>query len=162
MSEIDPEDLGKALERAMRLLAVRARSRRELSDRLARMGYSHDTIDLVEQRMVDLGLIDDAEFALERVRHLLSKGVSSRSARFDLQKCGLPADAIEVAIAEFESGDTEQDRARALALQRASSCKNMPTDRAFQRVSRYLYSKGYGSEVAAEACRSVFGPLGND
>lgn len=162
MVEFDSEDAGTALERALRLLAVRARSRRELSDRLGRLGYSHNTIDFVELRLVDLGLIDDTEFALERVRHLLSKGVSSRSARFDLQKCGLPPDAIEVAIAEFEAGDSEQERALALAVQRACSCKNLPTDRAFQRVARYLYSKGYGPEVAAEACRAVFGPLEND
>lgn len=146
----------------MKLLAVRARSRRELSDRLGRMGYSHDTIDFVELRLVDLGLIDDTEFALERVRHLLNKGVSSQFARFDLQKCALPTEAIEGAVAQFEAGDSEQERALALAAQRACSCKNLSTDRAFQRVARFLYSRGYGSEVTAEACRAVFGPLEND
>lgn len=159
---VDAEDSGKALERAMRLLAVRARSRRELVDRLKRMGYSHGTIGSVERRLTDLGLIDDTEFALERVRHLLAKGISTRSARFDLQKCGLPEDAIAVALLEFESGETEQERALAVAQQRASSCRNLPSDQAFQRVARYLYSKGYGSDVAAEACSSVFGPLEND
>lgn len=150
------QDQDKALDRAMKLLSVRARSRRELSDRILRWGYSHSTAEYVECRLTELGLVDDSEFALERVAHLLSGNGSFGLARRDLQRSGISEEAIDCALAEFEQGESEQERAVAIAYKRAASCRHLPDNKAFQRVARYLCSQGYGPDVAFEACRSVF------
>lgn len=159
----DPGDRAGAMERAARLLAVRARSRRELCDRLLGAGYSPSAVEAVERRLTELGLIDDTEFALQRVRHLFSRGTPAGAARADLRGRGVPDEVIESALAELEpqQGD-EHLQALALAQKRAASCSDLPAGKAFARVARYLCSRGYGPEVAAGACRSVFGQPGGD
>ncbi|MGQ0678725.1 MAG: regulatory protein RecX [Actinomycetota bacterium] len=151
------EDVDRAMERAMKMLTFRARSRREVSDRLLSLGFNHGTVGVVDLRLVELGWVNDVEYALERVRHLLAKGTASRAARIDLERLGLDQEAVRQALLELEAGGSESDRAKALAQNRAAGCAGLPADRAFQRVARYLCSKGYAPEVAAQACRSVFG-----
>jgi regulatory protein len=150
------DDFQPALERAMKLLAVRARSRRELSERLLSLGFGPVAVEKVDFRLAELGLVDDVEYALERVRHLLSRGRSVGAMKQDLASRGVAEEVIDSSFGSFHSEGADRDRAVALAQRRAAACGNLPADKAFARVARYLCSKGYGPEVAEDACRQVF------
>lgn len=150
------------MERAMKLLAVRARSRRELSDRLVSMGFAPVAVAKVDVRLAELGLVDDVEFALERVRHLLSRGRSAGAMRLDLASRGVAEEVIDSSIDVLARDGSDRERAVALAQRRAETCAHLPTDKAFGRVARYLCSQGYGPEVAEEACRVVFDRVAGD
>lgn len=140
----------------MKLLAVRARSRRELSDRLLSMGFAPVAVEKVDVRLVELGLVDDVEFALERVRHLLSRGRSASAMKRDLASRGVAEEVIDSSIDVLEDAGGDRERAVALARRRAETCGHMPAEKAFGRVARYLCSQGYEAEVAEEVCREVF------
>jgi regulatory protein len=150
------EEYDEALERAMKLLAVRARSRRELSDRLLGLGFGPVAVEKVDVRLAELGLVDDVEYALERVRHLLSRGRSAGAMRQDLASRGVAEEVIDSSLGSVRSEGADRERAVALAQRRAVACRDLPADKAFARVARYLCSKGYGPELAQDACREVF------
>ena len=62
-----PADPAKREEQAralcLRLLTVRARTRSELQEQLTKRGYPGDVSTAVLNRLGEVGLVDDAEFA---------------------------------------------------------------------------------------------------
>ena len=103
-----------AWDAALRLLGVRARSRAEIAERLARRDFDQPTIDDVLARLEESGLIDDDEFAREwagsRSRY---SGRGRLALRRELRTKGVAAHTIEAALAEIEPDD---ERAQAAEL----------------------------------------------
>src|SRR5260370_9746302 len=69
-----------ALQVALRLLAVRARSRRELQLALTRKGFSAREQELAFVGLERFGYLDDARFARQRALILLERGGLARKA----------------------------------------------------------------------------------
>lgn len=156
---VQPDDVEAAMKRAMRLLAVRARSCHEMRDRLLRAGFDEATAQAVEMRLVDVGLLDDAEFAAQVARRGAETGKSSRLTRRDLQRFGIGAELADDTFAEVDEDMADEERALQLAERKAASCRNLPADKAVARVVRHLLAKGYGPQLAWEVTRKVFDSL---
>src|SRR6187397_1885670 len=67
-------EVAATYDRALNLLAFRARSSRELSRRLKEKGASAECIEQVITKLRDAGLVDDAEFARQVARSKVSGG----------------------------------------------------------------------------------------
>jgi hypothetical protein len=67
-------------ERALGLLAVRQRSRRELERRLVQAGFEPDAVEVELARLDQVGLIDDAAFAAAVVESRMGARGESRRA----------------------------------------------------------------------------------
>lgn len=148
----------RALSRAMKLLAVRGRSRHEVTKRLIGAGFTPAVVDAVELRLVELGLLDDSAFAQECARQALAAGKSRDWIRADLAQRGLSSSVIEETISVVGAeNDDDQERAFALARKRALSFGDLPPAKAYQRITRYLCQKGYGPELAGDVARRVIG-----
>lgn len=158
-SEVQPDGVEDAMKRAMRLLAVRSRSCHEIRDRLTRAGYYEATVDAVELRLLDVGLLDDAAFAAQVVRRGVETGRSAWLTRQDLRKWGVAGEIADESLVEVEVPGADEARALRLAERKAASCRNVPIDKAVPRVVRHLCSKGYGPQVAWEVTRRVFREL---
>src|SRR5215210_2355285 len=52
-----------AMDRALNFLGYRARSEKEVRDRLGRYGYGEETVEGVIGRLKELGYLDDEDFA---------------------------------------------------------------------------------------------------
>jgi regulatory protein len=92
-------------------------------------------------RFIDLGLLDDARYARERVRILLARGTSSAMIRNRLRAKSVPAELIDAALAAAEGG---RDRELLAALRYARRRRLGPyrlKDRA-ERRDRDLASLG--------------------
>src|SRR5437870_3520931 len=63
---------GTAKDRALRLLGVRDRSRRELERRLLQAGFDREDIDQALDTLTAAGLIDDERFAAAVVEHAMT------------------------------------------------------------------------------------------
>ncbi|HEX2053930.1 MAG TPA: regulatory protein RecX [Actinomycetota bacterium] len=144
------------MKRALRLLAVRARSCKEMRDRLAGAGFEPATVDAVEARLLSAGLLDDSAFAAQVVRRGAETGRSARLTRQDLQRFGVTGDVADTSLTELDLAGSDEERALVLAERKAASCRNVATDRAVARVVRHLCSKGYGPQLAWEVTRKVF------
>jgi regulatory protein len=149
-----------AKDRALRLLAVRWRSREELRRRLAGAGFEETEVDRALRELEGAGLIDDVRFAGEVVRsHAGGRLAGDRAIRTALRRHGVAAEVAESALA---GAGAELDRAIALADRRAARLAHLGVEAAHRRLFGLLVRRGYGSEVAASACRQalthVFGP----
>ncbi len=143
----------------MRLLAVRARSCHQIKSRLIRAGFDEPTAEAVEFRLLNVGLLDDAAFAAQVVRRGVETGASSRLTRRDLMNSGIEPEIVDEGLREVDEPEAEEERALRLAERKAAACRNLPTQKAIPRVVRHLCSKGYGSNLAWEVTRRVFGEV---
>src|SRR5262245_13478485 len=143
-------------ERALRLLAVRPRSRRELEIRLLRAGFERDEVDEELTRLEAVGLVDDEAFARELADHHVRARRSGRRAVVGaLAAKGVSRSVIEEAVAGL--GEDEAERALAVAGERAPRLTGLPPEKAFARLSSLLMRRGYDPTTAREAARSALG-----
>ena len=166
----------KLMERAVGLLAQRPMSRRELLDRLCapprqkREKYPYDKLDDgpdpellqaqrealreraegVADRLEDLGLLNDGEYARTVVRHYAAKGYGPRKIRDELYRRGVPREYWEDAMEE-----REPDGDQVLALVRRKLRDAEPTRENLKKVSDYLARRGYGWEEISSALDRV-------
>lgn len=142
--------------RALGLLAVRARSRRELERRLLLAGFEATEVDEVLERLERVGLIDDDAFAAQVVEHAFGvKRSGRRAVASTLAAAGVPRDVIENAL--LRAGEEEGERADSLAASRAARLGSLEPARAFSRLTSLLVRRGYSPEMARGAARKALG-----
>ncbi len=137
-------------DRALLLLAVRSRSRRELERRLLSAGF--DRIDVEEElsRLGSVGLVDDAQFAQEFAEHEVGRRLSGRRAvAASLAAKGVDRATAQQALDEI-AGD-EEARAAELARTRATRLSGLAPDVAHRRLVSFLARRGYDLTVARRA-----------
>lgn len=166
------ESRSKLMERAVGLLSLRPMSRRELLDKLCapprqkKEKYPYDKLDDVPDpdvlqaqkealreraegvadRLTELGLLNDEEYARTVVRHYAAKGYGPRKIRDELYRRGVPRSFWEDAMEEREPDDSQIDK---LARQKLRGAE--PTRENLKKVSDYLARRGYGWEEISAA-----------
>lgn len=149
-----PKNPKSCHDRALGLLAVRPRSRRELERRLLQARFEPAEVEDVLGRLERVGLIDDAAFARQYAEHRFGvRREGSRAVANGLRAAGI-APALAAATAEDAPDDDEQ-RAADLARSRASRLVGVSPEKAFSRLSSLLMRRGYGPEVARTAARKA-------
>lgn len=147
-----PKNPKSCHERALGLLAVRARSRRELEQRLRRAGFEADEVDEELDRLEGVGLIDDESFARQLVQHEFGSRKSGRRVvRSALARKGVPGDVAD-AVLDESAGDDEE-RALALATARAGRLRSVDPAVAFSRLSSLLIRRGHDPATARRVAR---------
>ncbi|MFG1794650.1 recombination regulator RecX [Nocardia sp. NPDC049149] len=145
----------QAKEACLRLLAVRARSRAELAQRLAAKGYTSDVTDRALDRLTEVGLIDDAAFAEQWVhsRHTFS-GKGKQALAQELRRKGVdPADAAPAL--EAISSDDEESRARELVRRKLRTIPaSLDRDKTIRRLVGMLARRGYSQSTAYAVVKS--------
>src|SRR5215208_1635748 len=98
-----------AMSRALHFLGYRARSHREVRDRLRRYGYGEETVGTVIRRLEELGYLDDEEFARMVAREKARK-YGPRRVSVELRRSGVDAEVAHEAVEEeFASGGGGQE-----------------------------------------------------
>ncbi|MBI3648536.1 MAG: regulatory protein RecX [Actinobacteria bacterium] len=148
----EPKNPRSCHERALGLLAVRPRSRRELESRLLRAGFEPEEVQDVLGRLERVGLVDDEDFARQVAEHAFGVRREGRRAVASRLAARGISGATAAAILADEPGD-EEDRALDLARSRAGRMSGVDDAKAFARLSSLLQRRGYGPEVARRAAR---------
>ena len=116
--EIDDERLHQLLqdsaahrahEKALYLLEHRAHSKKELADKIARAEFDREAARAAADRMEELGLIDDEQYAYRLAQELFTrKKFGVRRVRQELQQKGIADEIIAVVLEELspEEGET--------------------------------------------------------
>jgi regulatory protein len=145
------EERHRAKLKAMRLLAVRSRSRKELTDRLHQAKFSSAAVDWALQEMERLQLINDAEFARAFSQNrMVSKPVGKMLLQRELSMRGLSETEIQIGVQQAYDGQSEGEIARALAVKRKNNCRNLDEQKAKKRVADFLMRRGFPWQVVAE------------
>ena len=139
-----------AMSRALNVLGYRARSARELRERLLRAGYVGETVNEVISRLEELGYLNDEEFARELVRSEARK-YGPRRIYGDLRRAGIEEEAARGVIKEEFAGRSEHEAAREAAQRRYNTVEG--SDAQVRRVYGFLMRRGYSANICAEVAR---------
>ncbi len=134
----------------LRLLTARARTRAELAGQLAKRGYPDDVSVRVLDRLADVGLVDDADFAEQWVHsRRANAGKGKRALAAELHTKGVDNDVITSVLGGINSA---AERGRAEQLVRAKLRREALGDDDDARVSRRLVAmlarRGFGQTMA--------------
>jgi regulatory protein len=148
---------GSAKDRALLLLGVRWRSRRELERRLRAAGFEDEETHAALADLEVVGLIEDRRFARELVRDRANRKLAgNRAIRAALRQQGVADDVAEEALGE--AGD-EEKRAHELARRRAERLRGLEPEAAYRRLYGLLLRRGFGPGTARDACRAALSEI---
>lgn len=160
-SSAEPAEPARRAEQAravcLRLLTARARTRAELTGQLAKRGYPDEVSAEVIDRLAEVGLVDDEDFADQWVRsRRANSGKSKRALAAELRDKGVDDDVITTALADIDPG-AERHRAEKLVRDRLRrerlgdpgdrDAKNKATRRLVGMLARRGYSQGLAVDV---------------
>ena len=108
LEELQKEtELNKAKEKALRLLSLRAHSKKELRDKINNSS-NEDVAREIADKMEDLGLVNDRNFADAYAKELFTKKMySSSRIRYELSKKGISDDIIDDVMESVEFNDRD-------------------------------------------------------
>jgi regulatory protein len=136
-------------DRALNLLAFRARSARELERRLTMKGESRERAQRVIEKLRVVGLINDADFARQVARSKVSGGASKRRLQQELFKRGVARDVADPAVAEVLEDESVDEVAVAerIARKRLPSLASADAATQRRRLYAFLARRGHDSET---------------
>jgi regulatory protein len=137
------------MDRALNLLAHRARSARELRRRLLQKGEPAPLVEAALERLARMGLIDDAEYARQVARSTaVVRGASKRRVRQELFRRGVASEIADAAIEQVyadESVDAGEIIERA-ARKRLKALGGLDPETRRRRLYGFLARRGYESD----------------
>jgi regulatory protein len=152
-SEASREEQARAL--CLRLLTARARTRAELEGQLAKRGYSDEVSQRVLDRLAQVGLVNDEDFAEQWVRsRRVNAGKAKRALAAELRNKGVDNDVITAALADIDAG-AERERAEQLVRDKLRREKLGDDDtKVARRLVGMLARRGYSQSMALDVVTS--------
>lgn len=139
-------------DRALNMLAARARSSRELERLLVRKGEDAAHVRIAIDRLRQAGFLDDSAFARQLSRsRLLGAGHSPRRLRQELGRRGVNREAADDAVADVvaDEGIEEASLARGVAAKKLRALQRLEPDVRKRRLYAFLARRGFSHSVIA-------------
>jgi regulatory protein len=151
-AELSREEQARAL--CLRLLTARARTRAELEGQLTKRGYPDDVSTRVLDRLTDVGLIDDTDFAEQWVRsRRINAGKGKRALAAELRTKGVDNEVITAALADIDAG-AERQRAEQLVNDKLRRERNTDDEaKLTRRLVGMLARRGYSQSMAFDVVK---------
>ena len=138
-----------AMEKAVSLLAIRARTEKEIVDALRRNAYPEDSIARVMAYLREAGYISDAGFAEHWITARTAKGIGARRIRMELRQKGVSSEEIDNALSELDDEALLDGALR--AAQKISRSKDLCSPADIKKVMDGLVRRGYDYSLAKRA-----------
>lgn len=138
----------RALNVAMYQLEQGSRTRKQIEDRLVKKEIPQDIIDEIVERLVEIDLINDEEFAHDfvRLRHE-SRRQGTGVIRRELTRKGVDRELADEAVSTIDPED-ELENARYLVSKRLPQSRGLDRYKRTQRLVGMLARKGYSGSIA--------------
>ena len=150
-----PEADHEAVARKILLdqLTGQARSRKELSDKLASRNVPDEIAIALLDRFEEVGLVDDEAFARSWIASRQpGKGLARRALAQELRRKGIDDEVARDALDEVDPAD-EEAAARALVRKKLRTFSRVDDTTATRRLVGMLARKGYSSGLAFAVVR---------
>jgi regulatory protein len=159
----DAGEVAATYDRALNLLAFRARSARELRRRLVQKGDNAERVDRVIDRLREAGLVNDADFARQLARSKVSAGASRRRLHQELFRRGVARDVADEAVDEVMEDEAIDEVALAerVARKRLPSLATVDPESRRRRLYAFLARRGHDSDVIREVLARVLADEAN-
>ena len=139
----------EARRRALEMLGRRSMSRRELIDKLVQKGETQEAAEQTADWLVELRLLDDADYAEQIIRHYAAKGYGQKRLEQELWRRGIEKELWNTALEEMPEGDEALDRFIQSKLRGTD-----PDRKEEKRVADALQRRGYSwDQISAGMAR---------
>jgi len=145
-------------QRALSFLARRFHSERELIIKLKSKSYDERLIKIVLNEMKEKSFIDDKVFANHFVEEKLKKKRWGKNKiRAALFSKGVSASIIDEILFSFNTEDSQNEAALALAKKKFENLKLRETDsgKIKQKIISFLLGRGFEYEVASDVVNKI-------
>lgn len=144
------------IDRALKLLSFRPRSKKEIYLRLNQLalkkGISHKTIDKVMLDLEEKNLINDKEFSkwwIDQRDTFRPKG--KRLLKIELRNKGISSETIETITQQQNiTSSHEFELALSLAQKKISKLPKLPPLKLKEKISNHLLSRGFSWDTISE------------
>ena len=161
LSEARAADPAAAREAALKLLERTRRTRSDLVRRLREKGYAAATIAQVLERLAEVGLVDDVEYARAYLEARSRRRTAGRRRlEQDLRARGVSAEDVKAARARLEEREGHEDEAtgaRRVIAQAASRYARLDPRARRQRLYALLVRRGFDGDAIEAALREEGG-----
>jgi regulatory protein len=158
--DADPESVARTI--LLDQLTGRARSRRELADKLAAKGVPDDVAVRLLDRFEEVGLVDDEAFARSWVSgRQQAKGLARRALGHELRRKGVDDELVREVLDEVDP-DQEEHAARLLVRRKLRTLSRVDDATATRRLVGMLARKGYAPGTAYAVVRDELAGSGRE
>jgi len=140
-------DLDKIKNRALKILGSRTFSEKEMTKRLTSKGETQEDAEETVKWLVELGYINDNDYATLIVRHYSGKGYGMARIKDELYKRGIPRDLWDEKLALLD-GDEMTDTALEFLKKKLRGSDDKDD---LRRASAALVRRGYSYEDVKSA-----------
>lgn len=151
------DDSQRALDRALRSLAVRAHSEQELVKKLEQAGFDERIIAETMAKLASYHFTDDETFAAQWAAARARRGLGPWRIARELRDKGIARETADEIIAGFDE-DAGLEAATALALKHLRKGDERARRRAYDAMIR----RGYGYDMARQALDLAIETLQNE
>ena len=139
-----------AYDKALGLLVRREHSRKELQQKLDRVGYAYDEVDEALRSLGELCYQDDRRFAEMLIRSRISRGYGPERIRLELKRHGIN-DAACRALLHAADVDWQQLALDELQRRYGASSADDPHER--EKRVQFLLRRGFSSGLVQRVVR---------
>jgi len=147
---VSEDEIAKVKSYAFGLLARRSYSRKGMSDKLKKKGFSNIAVNSTIVALERLGYIKDEEFArnwVETRKRLKPKG--KFALRNELYRKGIDEAIVDQVLAEIDKSE-EYEMAQRAAEKKVKRYKKLEPEVGKRRMFSFLQRRGFGSDIAGE------------
>ena len=153
---IEEKTLARARNTAYRLLTYRARSRKELEEKLKDRDFSDAVIEAVIAGLARLGYINDQEFARQwAAGRIRLRGFGRRRIEQELRNKGISRDVVRETLREVFEDAPEADIAQQEAEKKLRSLARLAPEVRRRRLAGHLERRGFSSGTIYDVLRRV-------
>lgn len=158
-SLVEKEEVYKAKDKALRLLAVRPRSKQELRQKLLEKKFNPKHIESVISYLVEKGYIDDKTFAQYITESIISRKPASRVfLKQVLKKKGINTEIINSTITKLlpEEYRLALEAGKKYLKRLQKSSKSIDNKIQQKRLCSYLLHRGFNWSTIVSTVRELF------
>lgn len=145
----------KARQYGYLLLKFRPRSSKEISQRLRRKGFDAKTIKEVTFYLEEKKFINDGDFSQAWIESRVRRGFGFKRIKLELEQKGIDKQIFDSQIREIKQRYPEKDILNRLAKERWPRLRNLPLQKAKQRLFGYLARRGFSPELIIESVNDL-------
>lgn len=143
---------------ALRFLSYRTRSEKEVRDKLKEKQADPQVIEKIIAKLKEKKFINDEEFARMFVENRLRfKPRSLRLIQMELKQKGIDQEIIEKSLDIEGSAVNDLESAKKLVEKRIERVKSLPKQEIYEKLGRYLASKGFNWDTIKKAIDEILG-----
>jgi len=155
-SVVKKEEQFRANNYALNLLSFRARSEKEIYDRMMQKGYEPSVIANTIQYLKEQRYINDKDFAEVFIRDKVELNRYGRNRiKSELLKKGISKELIDELLETTFQTDTEYETAKELAENKIKSYLKDKKDTQYRKLSSYLLRKGYSYDIVSRVVKEI-------